>query len=85
MQLWDKGTGELLQRSSAEGGHVREGLSRWPRFSWKSSHEIDAEESRNGDEVIARVRLVFASLSVQLPGFCGGTWGVCDRMSGEFL
>ena len=40
MQLWDKGTGGCYK------GHQREGVggvSRWPRFSWESGCEIDAQ------------------------------------------
>ena len=46
VQLWDKGTGELLQRSSA-GRCVCGG-------SWESGHEIDAEGKQKRDEVIAK-------------------------------
>lgn len=51
MQLWDKGTGGLLQRSSA-GRCV--GSAGGPGFHGRVAVKLMHRESRNGDEVIAK-------------------------------
>lgn len=53
VQLWDKGTGELLQRSSA-GRCVCGGSAGGPGFHGRVAMKLMQRESRNGDEVIAK-------------------------------
>ena len=68
-------------------GHQRAGLggsAGGPGFHGTVAVKLTQRESRNGDAMRA-VRPVLALLPVHLPGFRGGTWGVCDRMPRDFL
>ena len=53
----------------------------WSRYLWDSGYEIDAEEKQKRRWSDTKVRVVLIDPPVYSLDFCGGIWGLYDRMS----